>query len=364
VSSGEVVVISGAEIADRLIDELVRECYEVGAKPLVRRGADLCLDTHVRSTSDHIEFFNPLNVPSGDPISCSIGIWSKQTRRLSPVLERPLDPDRERQIQTDFLDRAASGKIRWVAVLFPTLAAAQDAGMTLRDFRKLVTRAGMLDTKSPAVQWQRMRDRQQLLCDFLNNASEIRFVTAAGTDLSLNVKGRHWINCDARYNYPDGEVFTAPIEDSLEGVFMGSFPTEHEACVIDGIRLQFRGGRIVNASARLGEEALLALIRRDAGSGVVGELGMGTNYRLSRPTRTSLLDEKIGGTFHIALGSAYPQTGGTNQSSIHRDFIADLRAGGVLSVDGETISTDGRFHHPDWPRMDRTPRFWDRVGGF
>ncbi len=161
--------------------------------------------------------------------------------------------------------------------------------------------------------------------------------------------GRTWINCDGHENFPDGEVFTGPIEDATEGTVAYDFPAVHGGREVRGVRLRFRAGRVVEASAEKGEDFLLGLLDQDAGARVLGEAALGCNYSVTRYTRNTLFDEKIGGTFHLALGAAYPESGGRNQSGLHWDMVCDLRQGGLVEADGKPISRDGRFVHPEWP---------------
>ena len=242
-----------------------------------------------------------------------------------------------------FLERAGKGELRWVTTQFPCQAAAQDAQMSLAAYEQFVFTAGKLDSDDPAAAWRKISAEQQRLVDELNEAKEIRFTTPQGTDLTLGVEGRTWVNCDGKANFPDGEVFTGPLEDATQGVVCYSFPAVHGGREVDGIRLEFKEGRVVDAAAARGEEFLLAMLDQDGGARTLGEIALGTNYSVRQYTRNTLFDEKIGGTFHAALGAAYPETGGTNQSGLHWDMVCDLREGGEVYVDGRLISRDGRF---------------------
>jgi len=249
-----------------------------------------------------------------------------------------------------FLDRAAKGELRWVTTQFPCHAAAQDAQMSLAQYERFVFRAGLLESLDPAAAWQEMSRRQQRLADFLNGVEEIRFTTPQGTDLTLGVHGRKWINSDGKANFPDGEVFTAPVEEATSGVVCYSFPAVHGGREVDGIRLEFKGGRVVDAAAARGQEFLHAMLDQDEGARTLGEIALGTNYSVVQYTRNTLFDEKIGGTFHAALGAAYPETGGTNQSGLHWDMVCDLRQGGKVYCDGKVVAENGRYLDPSWPR--------------
>jgi aminopeptidase len=187
------------------------------------------------------------------------------------------------------------------------------------------------------------------LCDFLTRARELHFTTPAGTDLRVGLRGRRWINCDGHENFPDGEVFTGPVEDATEGVVCFSFPAVHDGHEVHDVRLEFKAGRVVSASASKGEAFLFKMLDQDRGARVLGEIALGTNYAITEYTRNTLFDEKIGGTFHAAVGAGYPETGSKNDSGLHWDMVCDLHKGGVVKADGKIIARDGRFSRASWP---------------
>jgi aminopeptidase len=249
-----------------------------------------------------------------------------------------------------FMKRAGSGSLRWVATQFPCQASAQDAEMSLSEYEDFVFGAGLLDHDDPAQSWEYLAQAQSRLTEALSEIHELRFVTPRGTNLRVTVEGRTWINCAGHENFPDGEVFTGPLEAATEGVACYDFPAVNGGREVDGIRLAFRAGRVVEASARKGEDFLVRMLDQDAGARVLGEIALGCNYGIARHTRNTLFDEKIGGTFHAALGAAYPESGGKNVSGLHWDMVCDLRAGGVVYADGRIISENGRFLNPTWPQ--------------
>jgi aminopeptidase len=214
--------------------------------------------------------------------------------------------------------------------------------MGTAEFTDFVRRATFLDRDDPAAAWGELRALQQRLVERLSRASELR-IEADGTDLRLGVAGRTWVNSDGRRNMPSGEVFTGPVEDSAEGRIRFTIPSSPSGFEVAGIELELRAGRVVRARAERGQEYLLAALETDPGARFLGEVGIGTNSGIDRPTGAILFDEKIGGTVHLALGRSYPETGGTNVSALHWDMICDLRAGGRLSADGEVIQADGEF---------------------
>jgi aminopeptidase len=225
---------------------------------------------------------------------------------------------------------------RWCGTLWPTPALAQDAGMSDDDYAAFVERALFLDRPDPVAAWRELSDRQQSLVDRLNAAKEIH-IEAPGTDLRLRVDGRTWINSNGRRNMPSGEVFTGPIEDSANGTVRFTIPSSPRGVLVEDVTLTFEDGRVTTATAARGQDYLDAALATDPGARFLGEIGIGTNAGIDRPTGAILLDEKMAGTVHLALGRSYPETGGRNSSALHWDLLCDLRAGGRLTADGEAI---------------------------
>jgi aminopeptidase len=199
-----------------------------------------------------------------------------------------------------------------------------------------------LDRPDPAAAWRELRDEQQRLIDWLTPRSRVH-IEGPHTDLALSVAGRTWINSDGKRNLPSGEIFTGPIEDSANGVIRFSFPVVTAGREIEDVRLRFENGLVVEASAARNIDYLHSMLDSDAGARRLGEFAFGTNFDITRFTRSILLDEKIGGTVHMALGAGYPDSGSTNRSSIHWDLICDLREQGRVTVDGEPFLEQGRF---------------------
>jgi aminopeptidase len=225
---------------------------------------------------------------------------------------------------------------RWCGTLWPTPALAQDAGMSDDDYAAFVERALFLDRPDPVAAWRELSDRQQTVVDRLNEAREIH-IAAPGTDLRLRVDGRTWINSNGRRNMPSGEVFTGPIEDSANGTVRFTIPSSPRGVLVEDVTLTFEDGRVTTATAARGQDYLDAALATDPGARFLGEIGIGTNPGIDRPTGAILLDEKMAGTVHVALGRSYPETGGRNSSALHWDLLCDLRAGGRLTADGEAI---------------------------
>jgi aminopeptidase len=225
---------------------------------------------------------------------------------------------------------------RWCSTIWPTPALAQDAGMSDDDYAAFLNRALFLDRADPVAAWRELSERQQRLVERLNTADSIR-IEAEGTDLTLRVDGRTWINSNGRRNMPSGEVFTGPLEDSATGTIRFTIPSSPRGVLVEDVTLTFEEGKVTSATAGRGQAYLDAALATDDGARFLGEIGIGTNAGIDRPTGAILLDEKMAGTVHLALGRSYPETGGRNHSALHWDLICDLRAGGRLTADGEPI---------------------------
>jgi len=267
-------------------------------------------------------------------------------------IQAPHDVHELADVDPALMARAARGRRevreamltkRWCSTLWPTPANAALAGMTLDDFAAFVRRALFLDHPGGAVAgWRELARFQDELIARLAPARTVR-IEAEGTDLTLNVAGRTWINSDGKRNMPSGEVFTGPHETSANGRIRFTVPSAPTGVDVAGVELELRDGEVVSASAQHGEEYLRRALATDDGARFLGELGIGTNPGIDRPIGAILFDEKIGGTVHLALGRSYPETGGTNVSALHWDLICDLRRGGRLTADGAVIQEDGRF---------------------
>jgi aminopeptidase len=221
--------------------------------------------------------------------------------------------------------------------------------MSLAEYEDFVFTAGLLDKADPVAAWKQVSVRQQSLTDFLNGKSDYHVVAANGTDIRMSVAGKRWINCDGHQNFPDGEVFTGPALDSAEGTVHFSFPAVYNGREVHDVRLKFKAGKVVDASAAKGEDYLISMLDMDGGSRFLGECAIGTNYNITRYTKNTLFDEKIGGTVHFALGAGYPETGNSNQSGLHWDMVVDLRSGGHIEIDGVRFSENGKFTKEGFP---------------
>jgi aminopeptidase len=354
VRPGELVSLVGPSSAEVLLVALYREVLAAGGHPQVRMTPEACEELlYQHGSTEQLAFLNPLEVRELEVSDVVIYILASL---CSPELAH-VDPARQAQHHRPrlpllrlFRQRTETRSLRWAAVQFPGEAAARDAGMKLTEYQDFFWRAGMLDRPDPVAAWRLLGERQANLACYLQTVRELHITTPQGTDLRVGVAGRTWINCAGQENFPDGEVFTAPVDGATEGTAVFPWPMAYAGREIEGVRLVFRAGRVVEATAARGEDVLQGLLDLDVGARVPGEVALGCNYAIDRATRNTLLDEKIGGAFHVALGAAYPQSGGRNQSGLHWDLVADLRHGGRVEGDGRLISTDGRFLNPAWPQ--------------
>jgi aminopeptidase len=339
-ADGQQVLVRSTVLAAPLLGALQRTLLERGAWPLLRpelpgqqegffaAARDAHLDSvpdAERATTESVDAFLAIQAPFN-------------TRALAGV-----DPAAQARVRTANhpLQEIRLSK-RWAITLWPTEAQAQEAGMGHDAFGAFVERALFLDRPDPANAWRELSAFQAGLVQRLRDARELR-IEAEGTDLRLSVDGRTWINSDGRRNMPSGEVFTGPLEDSATGHIRFTVPSSPGGVDVRDVELRFEGGEVTGARAGRGQDYLEATLNADPGARRLGEVGIGTNFGIDRAVGAILLDEKIGGTVHLAVGRSYPESGGVNESSVHWDLICDLRAGGTLSADGDIIQRDGEF---------------------
>lgn len=335
IKRGDTVVVSSGTVAEPLVLCLYEEILRKGAFPVIKMVPDAAGEIFYRAgKKSHFTTVTPYQRAVTRLADAVIFIYDeKDTRLLEDV-----DP-RKQALYGRTLHPLAEirRKKPWLITLYPTKAYAKDAGMSLREYEDFFYGAVFADRKDPIAEWKKLSRRQAKIISRLKAADEVRIV-GDGTDLRLSVKGRKFINSDgSSHNMPSGEVFTAPIESSAEGYIKYDFPVCYSGREISGIRLVFRKGLVVEASAEKNNRFLQAMLDTDRGARRLGELGIGTNRRINRFTRRILLDEKIGGTVHLALGRSILESGGKNRSAIHWDMIKDLRQEGAVYVDGKRL---------------------------
>jgi aminopeptidase len=348
VNAGQTVALQASPLAQPLIEAVYHELLTVGAYPLPLISLDSLDEMLLREGSaDQLRHVPLLLEGFADRVDARLAIGAAaNTRALSSI-----DPERlalRHEAQGRLRQRLQSrepekaDQHRWCLTLYPTQGYAQDAGMSLHEFEEFVFEACFLNDADPAARWQELSGQQQRLVDWLNGRRSVH-VRAEGTDLRLSIEGRRFINSDGRRNFPSGEVFTSPVEESLEGEITFDVPSSVGGRAVEGVHLVFERGRVVEASAQQGGDYLERMLHLDERACYAGEFAFGNNWRIQRPTRHILFDEKIGGTIHLALGASYPEAGGLNRSALHWDLICDLRKGGEVLVDDVLFLKDGKI---------------------
>lgn len=347
VQPGQVVAILATPLADPLVRAIYQRILERGAQAATMISLPGMSEIYFKYAAEPIlDRFNPVVKFVYERADALIQIQSlSHTRELAGADPARVKRSRaaEAPMVKTFMERSSRNELRWVITQYPTDAHAQDADMSPLTYQDFVYRACHVDGEDdPVKYWREFRDRQQVLCDWLNGRHELR-VNGPNADLTLSIRDRVFINADGRNNMPDGEIFTGPVEDGVNGWVRFTYPAVYGGREVDGVELHFTDGRVTKASARKNEEFMLSVLDTDAGSRTLGEFAIGTNYGVERYTRNILFDEKIGGTIHMALGAAYPETGGRNESAVHWDIVCDMRTDSEISADGEVFYRNGQF---------------------
>jgi aminopeptidase len=348
VSKGDRVAITASTAAEPLVKALYKLVLERGGYPHVLfdfEGQDGLFYTQADDHQlDYVPLFHKM---AFEEFEVLIKIRADtNTRALASI-----DADRQTRRQKAMfsliqsqLRRGADKSLRWMSTLYPTNAYAMEAGMGFEEYKDFVFQAMHADdgTPDPVAHWQGLKTEQQRIIDRIQGRDRVE-IKGPNVDLSLSIKDRLFQNACGEHNMPDGEIYTGPVENSANGWVHYTYPAMLQGRIVDGIKLEFEGGKVVSASAAENEDFLLKMIDTDSGSRYIGEFAIGTNFEIDRFTKSILFDEKIGGTFHMALGAGYPETGSQNKSDIHWDMICDLRQDSEIKVDGEVFYRDGKF---------------------
>ncbi|MCK5685579.1 aminopeptidase [bacterium] len=346
VKKNDKVIISASYIAKPLIEAIYEEILKSGGHPILRIGVPGLKERfYEHAEKFQLEYVCEFEKNELETVDCIINIISdKNTKCLHNVSNEKQAIERmaKRHLSDTFMQRVGREELRAVITLFPTDGLAQAAGMSTRTYEEFVMTSCFLNDIDPRSSWEKLSLWQAKICDFLNK-KEIIHIKSAGTDIKFNVKGRTWINCDGKMNFPDGEVFTGPHEDYTHGHITFSYPACYYGKEVLDVKLWFEKGKIVKYEASENIEFLKKMLEIDEGAKIVGELAIGTNLGVQKFTRNVLFDEKIGGTIHVAVGQSIPQSGGKNRSAIHWDMINNMRENGEILADGELIQKDGQF---------------------
>ena len=341
---GQQFMIYTSPLANELTIAVYTEAIKAGANVVVQNNVPGLEEAFFKNASDaQLDYVSPLRKLVPETFDAQIRIEAEyNTRTLSGV--NPARIARARKAGAPFLqklmERAARGELRWCVTAYPTEAMAQEADMSLSDYAEFIYAACLLNEPDPVAAWQHEGIRQRELQSWLTGKDRVT-LKGANIDLSLSIKGRHFQESDGKYNFPDGEIFTGPVEESANGWIRFRYPAIYDGQEVTDIELWFEQGKVVKEKASKGQELLTSLLNTDAGARYLGEWGVGTNYGIQRFTKNMLFDEKIGGTFHFALGAGYPETGSKNESGLHWDMLCDMSESEIL-VDGEVFYRDGK----------------------
>jgi aminopeptidase len=351
VAPGDRILIEGTTAAEPLLRELFIQTLEKGGIPHLMVALpgmmpfsqeDMYL-TYAKDTQlDFVPTFQKL---AYDQFEGRIRAHSSTNTRGGSNIDPEKTQRRNKALSSITeaqMRRGAEGKFKWVTTLYPTEAYAQDAGMSLREYEDFVFGAVHAQEADPIAYWRSTVAAQQQAIDFLANKSQV-VLRGPNVDLTLSIRGRTFENATGVYNMPDGEIFTGPVEDSVNGWVKFTYPAISGGVAVEGAELTFNKGRVETAKAEKNQAYLLKMLETDQGSRYLGEFAIGTNKDINRFTGQILFDEKIGGSFHMALGAGYPETGSKNKSAIHWDLICDMRRDSEIVVDGQAFYKNGKF---------------------
>lgn len=341
VQPGERIEITGEIQGETLMLALYRRCLQRGAFPVLKPVFSEAAEIFYQTASDaQLREVSAVSIFEAEHTQVSLHVSAESNSRALAAVD-PAKVSTVRKARQN-LARIRKERVRWNITSFPTHSSAQDAGMSIREFAELIFSAGFLNDSDPLKSWQRLRDKQQTIAGMLRGTRVFRLETA-GCDLTMGVEGRRICESSGAVNMPDGEIYTGPVETAVDGRIKFSFPGYYMGQVVEGIDLEFKDGRVVKAKADSNDTFLQEMLNTDEGARRIGELGIGTNWGVTRFTRNLLFDEKMGGTIHLALGDSYKETLGENRSAIHWDILHDLRDGGRLYADKEILLENGRF---------------------
>ena len=340
------VIRTDSYLSQPLIKEIYKQVLLRGGYPVVRMGVEGLNEVFIKNATDkQIEYIDPMleveykqaknMISIGAPLNVKNMARSdakKMAKRASVM----------KDLSAAMMQRAADGDFKWVIADFPTNALAQEAKMSLDEYTEFLIKACYLHLDNPVEKWKQIAQEQKRIEDYLNGKSKLR-ITGEKTDITFNVSGRIWKNCAGEYNFPDGEIYTSPIEDSVQGQIYFDFPQIYRGNEAQKVLLTLDKGKVVDAKAEKGEDFLLKMLDMDEGSRFVGEIAIGTNEMIQDITGNILFDEKIGGSIHMAIGASYPEAGGKNVSGLHWDLIKNMKNGGKIYADDVLIYENGKF---------------------
>lgn len=348
IQPGDRVMVEATTAAESLVRSIYRRILERGGQPhLLLSLPDQDEIFYTLANDDQLDYVPTFDKLAADQFDARIRIYSQTNTRALTGVDSRRQVRRQKatsQVQQAIMKRSAEGRLRWVSTQYPTEAYAMEADMGINAYQDFFYQACHADvaTPDPIAHWKKVQLEQSRQVAGIEGHNRVT-LQGPNVDLSLSIQGRKFINSCGIHNLPDGEIYTGPVETSLNGWVRFTYPAILSGKVVEGIELKFEDGRVVKATAQKNEDFLLTMLDTDAGARYVGEFAIGTNFQINRFTHNILFDEKIGGTFHMALGMGYPETGSLNQSVIHWDMICDLRQDSEIKVDGEFFYQNGQF---------------------
>ena len=345
VQEGDVVYVTSSVEAAPMLQALYGAILDAGGHPLFNVGLPGLGEIFFDKASDaQLDFMDPrfpviveeadvyMVVKADTNTKAGTGIDPQKMARTQQAMQKPVER---------WFERMGDG-LRYGMCQWPTNAIAQEAEMGLLAYTKFVYEACALDRDDPVAYWREFHDMQERLINWLAGKKRAE-IKGPGIDLSFSFEERVWVNCDGKKNMPDGEIFTGPVEDSVNGYVEFSYPSVYMGREVRGVKLIFKDGVVVEASAEKNEDHLFAQLDVDEGSRRLGEFAIGTNFGVKDYTGNTLFDEKIGGTIHMALGRSIPESLGENQSTVHWDIVHGMQDGGEIWIDGELFYRGGEF---------------------
>jgi aminopeptidase len=344
IKPGQQVFLQTTPLADELSLAFFEEATKTGAHVLVNNAIPGANEIFLKNASEEqLDYEMPIRRNIYETFDARMVIEAdSNTRELAGV-----DPERIARYRKTygplfklFSDRVGKGEMKWCLTVYPTQAVAQEANMSLSDYREFVYGAGMLNEDNPVAYWKDEAAHQKTLIDWLDGHKQV-VLKGENVDLSMSIEERIFISCAGDENFPDGEIYTGPVEDSVNGWVRFKYPAIFDGNEVEDIELWFENGKVVKEKAAKNQKMLTSLLNTDPGARYLGEWGIGTNYGITRFTKNMLFDEKIGGTIHLALGLGFPEAGGNNESGLHWDMLCDMSEAEV-TVDRELFYKNGK----------------------
>ncbi|WKZ51393.1 MAG: aminopeptidase [Anaerolineales bacterium] len=351
IQPGDRVLIEATTAAEPLVRAIYYETLKAGGHPVpLVQLPDMFFPGHedlllMHGNDAQLDFVPPLQKLAYDQFESRIRIHSTTNTRSQTSFDTTRSQRRNQPagaVTEAQMRRGAEGVFKWVTTLYPTEAYAQDAEMSLQQYEDFVFRAVHANEDDPIAFWKKVEADQRAAVKFMEGKDQV-VLRGPNVDLTLSVKGRKFNNSCGTHNMPDGEIYTGPVEESVNGWVRFTYPAIYNGVAVEGAEITFSNGRVSKVTAAKNQDFLLKMIETDAGARYLGEFAIGTNFEIDKFTGQILFDEKIGGSFHMALGAGYPETGSKNKSAIHWDFICDMRVDSEILVDGQPFYKNGKF---------------------